>query len=88
MMENELDIAFKKAFAKASVSTQKQPPDIMLQLYACYKQATRGNNYLKYNEENDVRNAFKLNAWMQISDISIEEAKKMYISLVNKYIDS
>lgn len=88
MMENELDITFKEAYAKANTSTKKQPADIMLQLYACYKQATRGSNFLFYDGENDVRSAFKLNAWMQISNLTIEEAKKMYIRLVNEHISS
>ncbi|PCI34630.1 MAG: phosphatidylserine decarboxylase [Flavobacteriaceae bacterium] len=88
MIENELDITFKEAYAKANASTQKQPADIMLQLYACYKQATRGSNFLLNDDENDVRSAFKLNAWMQISNLTIEEAKKMYIRLVNKHISS
>ncbi|PCI00213.1 MAG: phosphatidylserine decarboxylase [Flavobacteriaceae bacterium] len=85
-MEDTLEIEFQKAYAIANASTKKQPADIMLQLYACYKQATKGNNYLVYNDENDVKSAFKLNAWMQISNLSIDDAKKMYIRLVNEHI--
>ncbi len=88
-MENELDIEFNKAYEKANASRQKQPADVMLQLYACYKKSTKENNYQSlYNEENDVRSAFKLNAWMQLSSLTIEEAKKMYIQLVEKHITS
>ncbi|PCH77401.1 MAG: phosphatidylserine decarboxylase [Flavobacteriaceae bacterium] len=87
-MEDTLEIEFQKAYTLANASEKKQPADVMLQLYASYKQATRGNNYTVYNEENDVRSAFKLNAWMQISNLSIDEAKKMYIRLVNLHITS
>ncbi|PCI04868.1 MAG: FeS assembly SUF system protein [Flavobacteriaceae bacterium] len=38
------------------------------------------------SDENDVKSAFKLNAWMQISNLSIDDAKKMYIRLVNEHI--
>ncbi|MBL4745216.1 MAG: acyl-CoA-binding protein [Flavobacteriaceae bacterium] len=87
-MKDTLEIEFQQAYAIANASSKKQPADVMLQLYACYKQATRGNNFVVYNQENDVRSAFKLNAWMQISNLSIDEAKKMYIRLVNEHIAS
>jgi len=87
-MEDELDIQFQKAFDKANASTLKQPADVMLQLYACYKQATRGNKLAAVDENNDVRSAFKLNAWIQLNNLSIEDAKKMYIRLVNENITS
>ena len=87
-MEDELEIQFQKAFDKANASTQKQPADVMLQLYACYKQATRGNKLAPMKEDNDVRSAFKLNAWIQLNNLSIEDAKKMYIRLVNRNITS
>ncbi|MDP2059136.1 MAG: acyl-CoA-binding protein, partial [Flavobacteriaceae bacterium] len=36
--------------------------------------------------ENELRNAFKINALFQVKDISQNEAKKKYIELVEKYI--
>jgi len=87
-MKDKLEIEFQNAYTKANASSQKQPADVMLQLYAYYKQATRGNNFLIYKDENNVRSAFKLNAWMQVSNLSIDDAKKMYIRLVNKHITS
>ena len=36
----DLDIKFKKAFEIASGMKEKLPPDVMLQFYAYYKQAT------------------------------------------------
>jgi len=80
----KLDKRFEKAFEIASAMTQKLAPDIMLQFYAYYKQATKGAMYTTPSGESDLRNAFKLNAWFQINNLSIDEAKKKYIELVEK----
>ena len=84
-MEN-LESKFKKAYLLASETDKKLPPDIMLKFYAYYKQATHGNDYKKGNGNEELRNAFKLNAWFQLSHLTEEDAKKNYIELVNKYL--
>ena len=38
-MVNDLDIQFQKAYKEASKLREKLPPDVMLKLYAYYKQA-------------------------------------------------
>ena len=85
-MENNLNTEFEAAYLKASTTDVKLPPDIMLQFYAYYKQATKGNNYENPSGDIELRNAFKLNAWFQLSHLSEKEAKKEYIKLVNKYL--
>lgn len=87
MFDQELDIKLKEAFMKVSKMQQDSlPQDIMLRLYAYYKQASYGSmSNMKYSNL-DVRDAFKLNAWMQVSHLSIEEAKKSYIDLVNEIV--
>lgn len=85
-MAKKLDIEFEKAYKISSTTTLKLPPDVMLQLYAYYKQATKGTNYAQPSGKVELRNAFKLNAWFQLSQISEDEAKKEYINLVNKYL--
>ncbi len=85
-MENNLNKEFEAAYLKASTTDIKLPPDIMLQFYAYYKQATKGNNYENPSGDIELRNAFKLNAWFQLSHLSEKEAKKEYIKLVNKYL--
>jgi diazepam-binding inhibitor (GABA receptor modulator, acyl-CoA-binding protein) len=85
-MNNSLDIQFKEAYKTISALSQDQfAPDTMLKLYAFYKQATYGDNNPEYieTEEIDLRNGFKLNAWIQLRGMSIEKAKKEYIKLVN-----
>ncbi len=84
-MKTDLDKEFERAFLKASSSKIKLPPDIMLQLYAYYKQASNGSNYKSANGDVELINAFKLNAWLQITHLSEDEAKQGYIDLVKKY---
>ncbi len=85
-MEKELDTEFNKAYEFACNTSIKLPPDVMLVFYAYYKQATRGNNYEQPSGNIQLRNSFKLNAWFQLSHLSENEAKKEYISLVNKHL--
>ncbi|KUO68332.1 MAG: hypothetical protein APF83_10420 [Lutibacter sp. BRH_c52] len=85
-MVKKLDIAFEEAYKISSSTSIKLPPDVMLQLYAYYKQATKGSNYEQPSGDVELRNAFKLNAWFQLGQISEDKAKKEYINLVNKYI--
>ena len=85
-MGNNLDIKFEEAYKIASETTIKLPPDIMLQFYAYYKQATKGNNYIQPTGNVELRNAFKLNAWFQLNHLTDKEAKEAYIKLVNKHL--
>ena len=82
---DDLDRRFNKAFEIASAMTKKLPPDIMLQFYSYYKHATTKDSMVIPSGDNIVRNAFKLNAYFQMANISEEEAKKEYIRLVEKY---
>ncbi len=86
MTSEEIDKKFQEAYEKANRTDQKFPPDIMLQFYAYYKQATEQEGIYMPSGEDDVRNAFKLNALLQIKGMSTEEAKQKYIELVNKHI--
>ena len=85
-MGKELDKEFEEAFKKTSTTEEKFPPDVMLQFYAYYKQATKGNNYEEPSGEVQLRNAFKLNAWFQLNHLTGDEAKQEYINLVQKYL--
>lgn len=81
----ELDRKFEKAFKIASMMTEKLPPDIMLQFYAYYKQSTINTPFFLPSGDNEIKNAFKLNAWFQVNKLTPDEAKKKYIELVEKY---
>lgn len=84
--EEEIDKAFHRAYEKASTTRQKFPPDIMLLFYAYYKHATEQSGIYTPSGDPDVRSAFKLNALLQVKGLSVLEAKKKYIELVDKYI--
>jgi acyl-CoA-binding protein len=87
MIENDLDKRFDKAVEAASKMTQDSlPQDVQLRLYAYFKQATFGSAQYSQSENFDLRNAFKTNAWMQISHISIEEAKEQYTQIINSLL--
>jgi len=83
MSEKDLDTRFKEAVDIADAMTQSElPQDVQLRLYAYYKQATSGSPTSTFNPNFDLRNAFKTNAWMQISHLSIDEAKELYITAI------
>ncbi|MDI9311354.1 MAG: acyl-CoA-binding protein [Limnohabitans sp.] len=87
MSLSELDIKFKEAFDVVSnMSQDSLPQDVMLMLYAYYKQASFGAAGSLNYANLDVRDAFKLNAWMQVSHLSEDEAKQNYIDLVNEIL--
>ncbi len=87
MIETDLDKRFEEAVAAASKMTQATlPQDVQLRLYAFYKQATFGSAEYNQSENFDLRNAFKTNAWMQISHFSIEESKEEYIQIINSLL--
>ncbi|TYP96452.1 acyl-CoA-binding protein [Tenacibaculum adriaticum] len=82
-MTSKLDIQFKEAVEKISKTEEKLPPDILLRLYAYYKQAIKGDNFLYNYNDKDIRDAFKFNAWMQLKGMSENQAKQEYINLAN-----
>ncbi|MDG1529590.1 MAG: acyl-CoA-binding protein [Polaribacter sp.] len=86
-MSKSIDIQFQDAYKiVSSLSQDEFAPDIMLKLYAYYKQATYGDNNPAFIEtdELDLRNGFKLNAWIQLRGMSIENAKKEYVKIVKQ----
>jgi len=83
MNKKDLDIRFIEAVKIASKMTQASlPQDVQLRLYAFYKQATYGDLGPKQNPAFHIRDAFKTNAWMQISHLSIDQAKESYIEMI------
>lgn len=84
MADKDINTRFLEAVEIASHMTQASlPQDVQLRLYAYYKQATFGtidyNNAANY----DLRNAFKTNAWMQISHLTPDQAKERYIEIIH-----
>ncbi|WP_343705911.1 acyl-CoA-binding protein [Flavobacterium sp.] len=84
MADKDLDIRFAKAVEVAMTMTQASlPQDVQLRLYAFYKQATFGTAVYNQSQNFDLRDAFKTNAWMQISHMTVDEAKENYIEIID-----
>lgn len=87
MSEKNLDIVFAQAIELAqTISQASLPQDVQLRCYAYYKQATSATVGNTNYSNLDIRDAFKNNAWMQISHISVDEAKQCYIDAINEII--
>ena len=89
MTNKDLEKQFEDALSKAlEIPQASLPQDVQLRLYAYYKQATFGTIELKQiTNSNHLRDAFKTNAWMQISHISSDEAKELYIETINSLLN-
>ncbi|MCD2260547.1 acyl-CoA-binding protein [Psychroserpens luteolus] len=83
MTSEELDIAFREAVERINAHTEPFPADFLLRLYAYYKKAS--NDYGRPSSSKPIINAFKTNALFQVQDVSEDEAKRIYIDLVNNY---
>jgi len=75
MSEKDINTLFDEAF------------DMQLVLYGLYKQATsETSNPLLFQNPQDLRNAFKLNAWMQVKHLKPDDAKAEYINIINQLL--
>lgn len=83
----DLDKEFEAVFNKISELREAVAPDVMLKLYAYYKQANFGNKF-SFNSGVDTRSAFKFNAWMQLNGMSADDAKKEYIKLAKTILNN
>jgi acyl-CoA-binding protein len=83
MTSKEIDIEFQNAVNRVNAHKDPFPADYLLRLYAYYKKAT--NDYGRPSSSKAIINAFKTNALFQIKNISQDEAKTIYIELVNDY---
>lgn len=89
MTNHDLDSRFKQAVLKATEMTQASlPQDVQLRLYAFYKQATFGHVDLHQIATHHLRDAFKINAWMQISHLTADQAKEYYIEIINAIVQT
>ncbi len=83
MTTKEIDIEFQNAVNRVNAHKDPFPADYLLRLYAYYKKAT--NDYGRPSSSKAIINAFKTNALFQVKNISQDEAKTIYIELVNDY---
>ncbi|KAB1067827.1 acyl-CoA-binding protein [Tamlana haliotis] len=83
MSKSNLDIEFDQAVDRVNAYTEPFPADTLLKLYAYYKKAT--NDYGRPKSKKPIINAFKTNALFQAKGLTEDEAKRLYIDLVNNY---
>lgn len=83
MTPDSLDSEFNEAVERINSYTNPFPADLLLRLYAYYKKAT--NNYKSPKGKKPMITAFKTNALFQVKNVTPDEAKRIYIDLVNNY---
>ena len=81
----DLKEQFEEAVADSKTLHEKPANDTLLQLYSCYKQATEGDiNAEPPVNPFDFVNKAKYEAWSSLKGMTMEEAMKQYVGLVNK----
>jgi len=73
---------FAQAQTDANTLTKRPDNDIMLRLYALYKQATQGDATGERPSGFDFVRRAKFDAWSNVKGISTEEAMQQYVDLV------
>ena len=79
-----IDNNFKSAANRATKLPKRPPNDILLQLYALYKQGNEGDVTGDRPGFADFEGRAKFDAWDKLKGKSRDEAKQLYISLVEK----
>jgi len=78
-----MNAAFEAAVARSKDLTQRPSNDILLKLYALYKQATEGDVSGERPSGFDFKAAAKYDAWAKIKGTSQEQATQEYITLMD-----
>jgi len=80
----DLDDDFKSAAERVTKLSKRPPNDIMLQLYALYKQGNNGDVTGERPGFADFEGRAKFDSWNKLQGKSIEDAKNEYIALVEQ----
>lgn len=81
---SDLQARFEEAARAAQQLPQRPDNDILLKLYALYKQATKGNVSGRRPGMFDPVGRAKYDAWKKMKGASQQEAQQAYIDLVEK----
>lgn len=79
---------FQEAVAASKTLTQKPSNDILLKLYALYKQATVGDVQGEKPGMFDFKASAKYAAWEQLKGTSTTQAQQDYIELMNHLLET
>ena len=83
LLDMELDEQFLQASKRVQTLKAKPSNDILLKLYALYKQGSEGDVKGERPGGFDFRGAAKFDAWSKVKGMAGEEAKRQYIDLVD-----
>jgi acyl-CoA-binding protein len=86
MTDEQIHKRFEEAFEYASKQEQSEVPlEKQLHLYAYYKRAI-DEPYVSNRsfQTNDLRQGFKMNALIQVQQLSKKEAKLRYIEIIEE----
>lgn len=78
---------FENAVAKSKTLTERPSNDVLLKLYALYKQATEGDVNTERPGGFDFKNIAKWDAWKKQEGKSQEAARAEYVQFVNELVD-
>lgn len=79
---SDLQTQFETAAAEAQKLAKRPDNDTLLQLYALYKQGTKGNASGKRPGMFDMVGRAKYDAWAKLRGMSQLEAQEKYVALV------
>ncbi|WP_027000562.1 acyl-CoA-binding protein [Eisenibacter elegans] len=79
----DLQAALQEAVEKSKQLTQRPSNEVLLQLYAFYKQATEGDVSGDRPGMFDMKGRFKYDAWEKLKGMGKDVAAKSYIDLIN-----
>ncbi len=80
----DLDDDFKSAAERVTKLSKRPPNDIMLQLYALYKQGNNGDVTGERPGFADFEGRAKFDSWNKLQGKSMEDTKNEYIALVEQ----
>lgn len=80
----DLDDDFKSAAERVTKLSKRPPNDIMLQLYALYKQGNNGDVTGERPGFADFEGRAKFDSWNKLQGKSMKDAKNEYIALVEQ----
>ena len=81
---SDLQAQFDAAVATSKTLTKKPGNEILLRLYASYKQATEGDVKGSRPGMLDMVGGAKYDAWTKLKGTSEDDAKQAYIKLVER----
>ena len=81
---SELNTAFDQAMADSKNLSERPDNATLLKIYALYKQGSVGDNAEKKPGFSDIVARAKWDAWEKLKGMTVEDAMRAYIDLVNQ----